>query len=756
MLSFTNVEDLMMHLRKERNKAERFATRFILIGGCKGWDEIIPKLSAEVDEVIRISEFCSGPDVCPDAYQIEQALQSRGGNNNSLLVVPLAECIRLDSEDAYLLRWLAQIESSKIRRIYVPLVAGEEFLHQQLSLLSRNEIGLLPEPWFLESEGDTEVIVAPFHSGAGKRKVANGIKEYLVMWEKGSVSKVWLITELAPWLPVHQSQKECHVRLYPSSFSYVYEKTDWKELQEEWGAPDEWEWLATNMEEGETFDQLAARLLKVTDFDADILFPLWNTSFDQNQQWVVWLWGKKCCTSGSYLHYTLKKSKTFRDFFKDITMAIFDLQCSKEVVAERKKLLKNLGIADMPPEFWERYNKINDPLQKLAVLSDHSVREKEEAIQVVGELLRKYHRSEWWEYLEIVFPVLAWYLSVLRTGDEFAEEYFMAYNSCRVMDEANDDLEGLINEWVQHQLLWNYPTRSDVLSKYTTNGIKVLWVDGMGFEWAGLLQYFLTENNKIRCEVRLARSQLPTTTEANKQWTGEQPVYRQLDDIAHHYEYRFPSSFLKSIETIKNIAKRVLEIVAQESTAVVTSDHGMSRFAAISEVIIDAPEGTTVEHWGRYATINNGEVLSNNNEEWVVDKGNVILLNHHRFKGGTRHSGEVHGGATPEEVLIPIIIVRREEEAIELSFQVLGSVVKLGPKGWGILTICCNTKIQSVELRVLGERFLGQSEDGLEWSFSIKGLKTGTYVGKIYSQNRLAGEIEFEIVRGIEHDDLGL
>ncbi len=759
MLRFADVEELIAYLRDERKKGDRFVTRFILIGGRLGWDVLLPRLANEVEEVICLSEFCSGPDVCPDMYRIEQAIQSLGEKGKSVLIIPLAECIRLDSEYGYLLRWLAQVESSMLCRIYVPLVAGEEFLYQQMRLLSRGEQGLLPETWFFESEGESEIIVAPFVSGAGQRRVVKGIREYLAMWEKGSLDKVWLITELAASLPVHESQRECRVKLYPSSFEFVCEKVDWKALREEWGSADEWGWLAGNIEAGEAFDQLAARLLKVRDFDADMLFPLWGTTFDHRQKWLAWLWSKKCSIPGSYLHHALEISNMFRDFSKSLVMTMFELEPSKEVVAERKKLLKNLGVRDKPPEFWEQYSKLQDPLQKLAVLTDYSAREKEEVVLVVGELLRRQSGREWWDYLEIVFPHLARYLSFVATGDEFADQYFTFYNACRVMDGVNDGIEGLIRRWVEQQLLWTYPTRSEILSKVAAGAISVVWVDGLGLEWAGLLQYFLTQDPNIRCEIRVARSQLPTTTEANKQWEQDHSVDRQLDSIAHHYEYHFPASFVKLMEAIEHIARRVLEVVTRDSAVVVTSDHGLSRFAATSEVTVDAPAGAVVEHWGRYAKVGEARGMARGDKSWVVDRDYVVLLNHHRFKGGSRHNGEIHGGAAPEEVLVPIIVVRRDETGgvpRSLTLTLPKSVVRTDPRGRGLLTVICKPKLQSMDVYVLGQRFAGQSQDGYEWVFHIEGLRPERYSGKVYSRNRLIGEIEFEIVRGIERDDLGL
>ncbi len=64
-IHFSSTDELIDHLRLEQKKGERFATRFILVQGCQAWDDLIPKLNYEVDRVVRLSDFCSAPDVFP-------------------------------------------------------------------------------------------------------------------------------------------------------------------------------------------------------------------------------------------------------------------------------------------------------------------------------------------------------------------------------------------------------------------------------------------------------------------------------------------------------------------------------------------------------------------------------------------------------------------------------------------------------------------------------------------------------------------
>ncbi len=755
MLSFASVDELMAHLRAESSKGERFATRFILVRGRKAWGELIHELGVEVERVISLSEFCSGPDVFPDVTRLEAYLREEATGCRSILLIPLAEYIRLDPESTEVIRWLSQWPADRVRRIYVPLFAVDEFFFPEIESVLRYKAGELPEPWIVRGEGSSDIIVAPFSADLPGRQRVEGIREYLKLWERGSVDKVWLVTAMAPWLAVRQTRSECRVRVYPSGFDYAQENLGWEEVHAEWGSSKQWEWLVAQAREGDSLDGLARRLLNVAKYDADQLFALWG-NFDEDRRWLIWLWSKVRSEPGTYVHDVLRQSNHVNSLSHHAIMTIFDLQRSVSRSRQRKDLLQRLGVNLMPAEFWERYTEITEPLDRIAVLTDLSAEERKQVVLCVGELLTHYPHDVWWEYLEVSFPALAWYLVPAVSGDEFTNAYFSAYNRCRIKDQANKELSALIGRWADEQLLWNYPARSDLLAKLRDYGAKIIWVDAMGVEWTGLLTQLLAQHGGVKCEVAIARGHLPTTTEANKEWEDGESVERGLDDIAHHYAYEFPDSYLKALEIIRDVAYKALALLSQHPTVVITSDHGLSRFAAISEVKAEVPEGAEVKAPGRYSLLREGTDYENKNNLWVVYQGNAIWVTHGQFSGGGPRQGEVHGGGTPEEYLVPVIVVRKTDIDVLPRFELCGTVIRLDARGDGFLSVRCDRKVTSVELRVAGQALPGKGEAGLRWSFELRGWNAGKYTGRLYADGQLADTISFEVVKGLMQEDLGL
>ncbi|HHW17415.1 MAG TPA: BREX-4 system phosphatase PglZ [Firmicutes bacterium] len=765
MLSFSSVDELVTYLRAESDKGERFATRFILLEGTEAWDRLTARLQYEVDSTVHLSEFCNEDDVFPDMSRLISYLKEQACRCKKLLITPLSEWVRLNPERTdviiqILAEWPVSYFPDGVRRIYVPLLSIKDSFYQAIERVVRYRSGELPQEWYLESEGTADIVVASFLGDAGNRKVAYGIKEYLSLWEKGSAKRVWLKTEFAPWLPVRQIRSQCRVQLYPTCFEYVLKALGCTELKREWGSAEQWEWLATRLREGESLNKLASRLLNVADYNADQLFALWP-EFDEYRRWLAWLWSKSRNKPDSYLYHVLEGNHRFNDFPRDAVTTIFRLQINRSYSRERKELLQRIGVKAMPIEFWEAYRKLTDPLARIAVLTDISEEERREIVLCISQLIEKSDSStDWREYLEIAFPVLAWYLRPLMIDDEFVAQYFSVYNQCRVRDRVNEQLTLLIDRWANQQLLWNYPPRSELLAELRANGAKTYWVDAMGVEWAGLLTQILTEKSEVECEIRVARSSLPTITDANQGWESGEIVERGLDDIAHHYAYVFPDSFLKAMEIIEHMAERVLGLLHQVDTVVITSDHGLSRFSAISEIKVDVPEGAEVVLPGRYAILKDCGPQDVGNYQcygmWVSDNDKLFLLTHARAKGSSYCPGEVHGGATPEEFLVPVIIVRKART--ELQFELVDNVVRLNPKGEGVLTMRCNRVVHDLRLLLRGQIISGKSENGREWVFLLRMLKSSQHehTAEVYCGTKPVGRINFRTVKGITQSDLGI
>jgi hypothetical protein len=760
-IHFSSTDELIDHLRLEQKKGERFATRFILVQGCQAWDDLIPKLNYEVDRVVRLSDFCSAPDVFPDMEQLKSDLGHSVGSCNSILLTPLAECIRLDPETADVIGWLAERPAERINRIYVPLLAAEEFFQSAINRVPRYHQGLLPDFWLLQGGGNSEVIVAPFCAEDANKNVIRGIEDYLLQWSQGSIRKAWLVTEMAPWLSVRQTRGECRVRIYPSSFDYVRRNIRWEELREKWGSLEQWEWLAVQIEPEESLDQLAARILKVVQYDMDQLFYFWP-GVTKQEQWLIWLWSKASSKPRTYLHAVMQTNDSVDDFGHHVTTDIFHqtLPAPPPIGKERRQLLRCLGTNYMPAEFWEHYDMLKDPLQKISVLTDVSQQEREQTLACVRELLiSKINSSKWWDYLELAFPALAWYLQPVATGDEFADSYSRAFNRCRMIDGVDERLTALIDQWANQQLLWRYPPRSELISKLRADGAKIMWIDAMGVEWTGLLSQLLTQDGRVDCSVTIAKCNLPTITDANKEWETGETVVRGLDDIAHHYDYSFPESFLEAMQVIQGVADKALALLAQYPVVVITSDHGLSRFVVTDGEKTKTPEGLVTEAPGRFGSLEQDSYHIEPDHPLVMDKGRVMWLTHNRFRSAGPCRGEAHGGATPEECLIPVIIIRRTEEPQQElpEFKVLTKPVKLNAANEGSLTIRSNKAVSSsVELRAASYHAFGKPGVGFDWSFHLKDWRPGSYKGRLFCANRLIGEIDFEVVKGIMEQDFGL
>ena len=99
MLRFESVDTLISYLDPERVKGERFATRFILLSGCNTWDDFILKMANQVDKIIYLSKYCTSPNVLPNMHKLMQDFKEVEKYYDSVLLLPLAECIRLNPVD---------------------------------------------------------------------------------------------------------------------------------------------------------------------------------------------------------------------------------------------------------------------------------------------------------------------------------------------------------------------------------------------------------------------------------------------------------------------------------------------------------------------------------------------------------------------------------------------------------------------------------------------------------------------------------
>lgn len=128
------------------------------------------------------------------------------------------------------------------------------------------------------------------------------------------------------------------------------------------------------------------------------------------------------------------------------------------------------------------------------------------------------------------------------------------------------------------------------------------------------------------------------------------------------------------------------------------------------------------------------------------ENGFWVLANYDRFKGGRPANIEVHGGATLEEVTVPVIEITYSPGKIEIELQT--PKVKFRSHKAAVLKVFSKTKLKSlsVEIRELKKRYDGNSSDGQNFTVEIPDIKRArNYTADVYEENNLLSEgLEFK------------
>jgi hypothetical protein len=278
-----------------------------------------------------------------------------------------------------------------------------------------------------------------------------------------------------------------------------------------------------------------------------------------------------------------------------------------------------------------------------------------------------------------VYPELAFYLDWnLITPDNKVDnwiiEYFKEYNYSKAIHSKSHKIEEIINIKNKDKTSfsdWFYSIPRPGITQDT----KYIWLDGVGAEWFPLLIYLTDiygkEKGKIIKTKMLTRTNLPSITECNKY---EFYKISDLDNYIHNKQvpYKYPDVLIKEIEIIEGIVKKIIELPHEKIHIV--SDHGFSFLCMKDFGNFKKLDFENAEHEGRCMWVNSEDYSDDDYFiVWNIDEGDcrnkkvIVTLKHiSLYKTPYR---EVHGGATPEEVLVPYIVIETEKDRIEYEIK---------------------------------------------------------------------------------------
>jgi hypothetical protein len=417
----------------------------------------------------------------------------------------------------------------------------------------------------------------------------------------------------------------------------------------------------------------------------------------------------------------------------------------------RKKILKD--VQDNEIAEYVVSTKVKE-LDRIYYLTDSTTVERQAIIESLDGVI------DIPIFLETIYPDLAWYLSSYQFSGELGElltEYFKEYKllklTNRISSEFYSKVIALAADGVRPYN--RLKTRGEVLDSLSKNRTALYWIDALGVEYIGYIQN-LVKSLGLRINIHTVRANLPTITSLNKDfynsWNGEKVQTKALDEIKHNgeqdYSYettKFPIHLAKELQIIDQFLRwAATKLVGKNFDKVILiSDHGASRLAVINEKECKWEMSSRGLHSGRCCPCSEADVKS---EYATKENGFWVLANYDRFKGGRKASVEVHGGATLEEVVVPLIELELFDNKITVSNTT--PTTKTSFKNSAEIVLFSTSPLKNVSVRISGKKYPAEDLGNQKHKAVFPDIKkAGKYQADVFEGDNLIEQIEFEVQR---------
>lgn len=542
------------------------------------------------------------------------------------------------------------------------------------------------------------------------------------------------------------------------------------------GSDEQWAWLHGRAKK---YYQFSAYINSEFGATTNLVANLEETldGSDDNRKWLLWIALRMYgCGTNTYLTYVLTHSGRYDDLSHHIYQDLLDVANNDErfetFYRERKQL-----ITDLPenlPEVAAYCNNVGRHARDAVYyLTDATEDEEYTFMQIVD-------RNEWSDeelYFAVnhAFPELSLYLQEFvfdsmntRLPEKDAAfrdtltRYFSRYKLQKIKNHIDDTFLGQVNEFATERPFYKLQPRSSIVMTMDKKDMQAYFFDALGVEYLAYIQAKCEEYGLI-FNVQIAHCELPSITVKNKEFKKHLDTkdIGDLDELKHHsqmYDYEkceYPIHIFRELEIIDRELRKIRSQLIQNSVdrAVILSDHGASRLA----VIYKHENGSMLqldekgEHSGRCCPCDEDPGIP----EAAFEDGYAVLANYERFKGSRKANLEVHGGATLEETVVPIITVSLKPDNI--VYCLVDQVVRFKMGQPTVITLFSNAPMKEPILEVEGTFYKGTfTTDKNHAAFTLTEQKrVREYKATVYEGNTSTGvELTFRIERGTKTRNL--
>lgn len=725
---------------------------FYMAVGDEEYKKTIDLLKTRDVKILHLSGYCGKEDKLPDLDKLREDLKESDASSRRVLL-GLGEYLALSGKrkTEEILEEFFQFNLGRPVVLLLRGVASEvkAFAEEDPRRKGCGRVAI--------GEGlSTSLSFKLYEPGLGLNRI-KGIKGILAELEKGETGEIRADTSLSfndSILPIQRVK---------DSFEAAREKIGSTTLAREHGGDEMWARLAKDLKESDDIDALLREHVPSNIQYSD--YYEWLYEKDEYESWLFYISLRRQMGSnaGGYLEYALKTCGDHESFKSRLLEAIMEIPRAdkrfRRFYGERKRLLAGYNGATMN-SFIAKNRK--DDKESVFRLTDNTPEERREIIVWIAK-----HSVP--ENLAEIYPDLAAYLKPYAfsgdgTSDDFARRitrYFEKYKELKIRNKIDEDFSKAVDDLATERIYNRLPNRDKLVKKKNDGATRLCWIDALGAEYLAYIKE-LAEKRGLKVAVEIGRADLPTITSENKRFFENWPEnlrwkVEELDEIKHkekggyHFDPNpekqgfYPVHLEKELSIIRGAVEEVATNLESKEVArvAVASDHGASRLAVLKNQEEKYETDTKGEHSGRCCRyFEDCDIPSAIKEK---DRGYIVLADYGRFKNSRKANVEVHGGASLEEVIVPVITFSLKDQSFKIEVVDPENIKADYKKGVKLELFVTKSVRQELKLGYGGRKYPAKKSDSNRFVVEIPEIKkSGTYSIDVYLDDDLAESLEIK------------
>lgn len=443
------------------------------------------------------------------------------------------------------------------------------------------------------------------------------------------------------------------------------------------------------------------------------------------EHWRTYLYYLMNPSDNAYLKAVTAHSSDYSEYQYNLLNYLLDVSYTnpefEELYRLRKELLKNYGTDKISSYIAQAQQEGND---RMYYLTDNTKEERYEIIMAISE------SKTIPDNLITIYPDLAYYLNDYIFSDKVPSElteYFIKYKRQKLFNKIDD----VFLEWVDRlssdgKRIFNLlRTKNSIIEKYDDGQTHLVWIDALGVEFLGFIQK-IAQELELSLSIQIGCSVLPTLTTYNSDfydaWKGKKEIkIDKLDNMKHgDVSYRdlstkdAPVYISDELAIIRDTLVKIKGMLNQgDKSVLLVSDHGASRLVLLHNNENDWEMKEKGKHGGRCCPVSDIDTKPNYASRKKTETGEEfwVLANYDRFQGGRKTGVELHGGATLEEVIVPIIKIELADETNRLKIKNETNNPQYTYSSDPVIILFCPTPVKNLRVKMEGKMYTAERHE---------------------------------------------